>query len=751
MALSEELCAHCLVPAGASAYHGTVAGCDHVFCCFGCFLAFRVHGEAGEEADATLFFLRLGVGAFLGMNVMILSLLLYSHDFSRDQDHIRRGIEILVGVLATPVMLVLGAPLIRDAWRAGRRGQITAETMIAVSSVAAYGYSVAALFGLLDHIYFDTATMLLLLFTVGRYLDATARARAARNLAPLLEAEIASVRTLTSDGEVTKRARDVAVGELVRVLAGERIPVDGEIVVGNSTVDQSLVTGEPEPIPKGPGDVVFAGTANGDGILLARTSASGAATHWAAIGRAVREALERRSRLQTLHDRIATYFLPLVVLVAAGAAVYWGRHGSVWTATSAALATLVVACPCALGPAAYLASFLGIGIAARRGIVIRSTRALQDLATSRWMVFDKTGCLTRGTPTLVAVAAEQAPEAAILGHAAGLALASDHPFSRALVEAARERGAVAVPATEVRTVRGQGLLGQRDGMAVALGSARFFSELGWRPPSQLGARAGVLESSANSLVFYGQEGRIEGLFAFADTLKPEAAEVLQSLRSRGLRTMVLSGDRTAAVRLAAESLAFERWRAEISPEEKLAVVRQLSASEGEVAMVGDGLNDAPVLAGAGVGIALGSGTELARTSADIVTADTSLLVLPWLVDLGRSVRRKTAISLLWAFGYNIGGVALAASGYLTPVLAAALMAASSILVIGNALGLEGHKEFGALPSGSGAKPGVAQTGLSMPTDGTAWQLGSASAATSPKSATVRSRLRDARPPEFRAR
>ena len=309
--------------------------------------------------------------------------------------------------------------------------------MIVLGAGAAYGYSLLSLARGEDRVYFDTAAMLLLLFTLGRYLDAAARARAARDLAPLLEAERATARVVTADGEVVRPAAEVAVGERVRVGPGERLPVDGIVAAGRSAVDEALLTGEARPVAKRAGDPVAAGTVNGDGQLVVSTTASGAATHWAEIGRAVREALGRRSRLQATVDRIAAGFLPGVLLVAVGAGLYWGRRGSTWEALSAVLATLVVACPCALGPAAYLASFLGIGAAARRGVLVRSTRALEDLAAVRAVAFDKTGCLTRGLPALVDLFAVDGDSEGLLRDAAALAARDDHPLSRALARAAR--------------------------------------------------------------------------------------------------------------------------------------------------------------------------------------------------------------------------------------------------------------------------------------------------------------------------
>jgi heavy metal translocating P-type ATPase len=690
-AVSGQLCSHCLVPAGSNPYRGRVAGEEFTFCCCGCYLAYRVRGERGEEAVETLLLLRLGVGAFLAMNVMVLSLLLYTGAVSADQAQLRRAIEIVLAVFATPAMAILGLPIARDAWAAARRRRVSAESMIALGATAAYAYSLLSLWRGEDRVYFDTATMLLLLFTLGRYLDAAARARAARDLAPLIEAERATARVVTAAGEVLRPAAEVGVDELVRVAPGERLPVDGIVAEGRAAIDESMLTGEARPLTRQVGDRVAAGTVNLDGQLVLRTVAAGAATRWAEIGRAVREALGRRSRLQGLVDRVSAGLLPAVLLVALGSGLYWGRRGSTWEALSAALATLVVACPCALGPAAYLASFLGIGMAARRGVLVRSTRALEDLAAVRCVAFDKTGCLTRGRPTLAALFALDGDSEGLLRQAAELAARDDHPLSRALVDAALGHGIAVAPAVRVETRSGLGLCGGDGEERAALGSPELFAELGWDLAPALARQTEAYEQAGYSVVVIGWSGAARGVAALEDEIKSEAPGVVAQLGRRGLIPAIVSGDRPPAVARITAALRVDRWEASLSPADKLAAVRRLEERIGGVAMVGDGLNDGPVLAGATVGIALGSATELARTSAEIVTAGPDLGVLPWLIDLARAVRRTTRVNLAWAFGYNSIGLGLAAAGLLQPVIAAALMAASSVLVVLNSWRVTGGR------------------------------------------------------------
>ena len=324
---------------------------------------------------------------------------------------------------------------------------------------------------------------------------------------------------------------------------------------------------------------------NGDGQLVVSTTAAGAATHWAAIGRAVREALGRRSRLQATVDRIAAGFLPGVLLVALGAGLYWGRRGSTWEALSAVLATLVVACPCALGPAAYLASFLGIGAAARRGVLVRSTRALEDLAAVRAVAFDKTGCLTRGLPALVDLFAVDGDAEGLLREAAALAARDDHPLSRALARAAVDRGIEAAPTALVETRPGLGLCGGDGEARTALGSPELFRELEWDLPPALAERIAAYEADGYSVVLFGRSGAARGVAALEDEIKAEAPAVAAQLRRRGLALAILSGDRPPAVKRIADALAIDRWEASRSPADKVAAVHRL---EEEVGGVGGG-------------------------------------------------------------------------------------------------------------------------------------------------------------------
>ncbi len=544
----------------------------------------------------------------------------------------------------------------------------------AVGVLAAYGFSAYQVWRGSGDVYFDTVTMVLILFTLGRYLEALGRVRAARSLAPMLAAERAQVRVVADGVDMLKRVHEIGPDTVVRVLPGERIAVDGVVIEGRSECDEAVLTGQAEPQLKTAGAPVHAGSINGAGHLLVRTTAAGTATRWIQISRLVREALSRKSLLGNTVDRLAAVFIPMVLLLAAGTLWFWSGVAPFEQALLTALAVLVVACPCSLGLAAPLATTLGIGLAAQRGILLRSGDVLEKLARIKAVAFDKTGTLTEGRPQVLRVSGHDASEQQVLYHAASLARASEHPLAKAITRAQRTEGITV--ATEVQARPGAGISGRIDGRAAAMGSAGLMSALGWQVPALWPAIP-----QGCTLVYVGWEGRVQGLIALADRPLPDAAAVTKALRDRGMTVLLLSGDRESAVARTATRLGIPVWRSELMPEDKVGVLRDWTQRHGPTAMVGDGLNDGPVLAAAAVGIAVGGATDLARESADIVLPEHALANLPWLFELAAQVRSSIRVNLTWALGYNLVALALAASGLLQPVLAAGLMAGSSLVVV----------------------------------------------------------------------
>lgn len=667
-------CSHCGLPVGRIGRRHEVHGEDHWFCCYGCCLAFQFRHGAREEPEAAVWLVRLGVGAFLAMNIMLFSLLLYADAFSAADAWLLEPVHWLLWALTTPLLVLIGGPFFDAAWRALREGRLVTDTLVAIGVGAAYGYSVWQLLRGSSLVYFDTATMVLLLFTLGRYLEAQGRARAARSLAPMLAAERAEVRVVRDGVESSCPIGEVLAGDLVRVLPGERVAVDGVVIEGRSECDESVLTGQPEPQPKAPGAGVFAGSLNASGLLLVRATAPGLQTRWVQIGRMVRQALASKTLTGESVDRVAAVFIPGVLLLALATAWFWYGRGGADGALLAGLAVLVVACPCSLGLAAPLAGALAIGQAAQRGILIRNGGVLERLARLRGIAFDKTGTLTHGELRLAGLQLDGASEAEVLRRACMLALGSDHPIARAVLAMADAKALV--PAADVQARAGAGLSGYIDGERCAIGSADFLTGFGWRVAAGL---AGGADDGTSAFVGWGGAARARLSFVAAPVA--EAAQVISALHGRGLDTLLLSGDGAGAVERLAIRLGIAQWHARLLPDDKVTLLRDWSARHGPIAMVGDGLNDGPVLAAAVVGIAVGGATDLARESADIVLPRCGLARLPWLLREADRVRRSVRANLLWAFGYNAVALALAAGGLLQPVLAAALMAGSSLLVV----------------------------------------------------------------------
>ena len=679
------LCSHCYLPLGRGRHDAEVAGENRNFCCYGCCLAFQVaHGE-NEEADAAWLLIRLGTGAFLSMNIMLFSLLLYSDKLDMAGETIRPVVHWGLFLLAAPTILLLGGPFLREAWQEAVRLQLGSSALVILGVGAAFLYSVLAMAAGGERVYFDTATMVLVLFTLGRYLEAAGRARAMRSLAPMLAPEREWVTVLEDGVETRKAVRDIRAGMSVLVRPGERIGVDGVVVEGASYVGEAVVTGESSPLAKQPGATVLAGSLNHDGPLVIMTHGDGTASRWMSITRSVREALGRRSRAERLAERVAGAFVPAVLALALATLIYWSKRAPSGEALLHGLAVLVVACPCALGLAAPLATSIGIGSLARRGCVARSGDVLESLALVGTIAFDKTGTLTLGEPRLGGMATDCLRPDEVLALAAALEARSEHPLAKGIRAEAAMRGLPLLAVRNLLTVPGHGVSGEVYGVRVAAGSPAWLAKLDFAMPASLAPAALRLENKAGSLIHVGQGSSIAGVLAMDDPLRPEARQVVAAIRGLRIDMLLLTGDRALSARRVASALRIERVESGMTPEAK----QSFLARQGRRwAMVGDGLNDAPVLAAAGLGIAVGSATDLAREASDLVLPEGGLAMLPAAIGLSRAVRRTMIVNLLWAFAYNAAALALAASGHLLPVLAAALMAGSSLVVVLNSLRLE---------------------------------------------------------------
>jgi P-type Cu+ transporter len=595
--------------------------------------------------------------------------------------------------LATPVQFWLGARFYVAGFKALRAGAGNMDLLVALGTSAAYGLSLYQWLVLGEsHLYFEASAVVITLVLLGKWLEARAKRQTTEAIRALhaLRPETALVRRpgrTPQDAELPL-AR-VRVGDLVVVRPGERVPVDGNVEEGESAVDESLITGESLPVAKEPGARVIGGAVNGEGLLLVRTSAVGAESMLARIARLVESAQEKKAPIQRLVDQVSAIFVPTVVVVAGLTLLGWGLATGNWEAAILnAVAVLVIACPCALGLATPAAIMVGTGVAARHGILIKDAEALETAHGIQTVVFDKTGTLTEGKPELLALeAAPGTVRARVLGLAAAVQSGSTHPLALAVLAAAAREQSPVPAAGGVRVMAGRGMAADADGHALRLGSTRFMEEL-HVDLAPLAARAAALQAEGRTVSWLADvqdAPRLLGLLAFGDAMKPSAAPAVRRLQALGIRTALVSGDNRGSAESAARALGIEHVRWEVLPEDKAGIIQAMKAEGRRVAMVGDGINDAPALAAADVGIAMATGTEVAMHAAAITLMRGDPALVADAIAISRRTTAKIRQNLFWAFVYNVVGIPLAAFGLLSPVLAGAAMALSSVSVLGNAL------------------------------------------------------------------
>ncbi len=589
-------------------------------------------------------------------------------------------------VLATPVQFWLGARFYRAGWKALAAGSGNMDLLVAVGTSAAYGLSLYLLFAEPGaHLYFEASAVVIALVLFGKWLEARARRQTTSAIRALQALRPATVRVRSDGVDRDLPIEALRVGDLAVIRPGEVVPADAVVVEGDSQLDESLLSGEAMPVDKTVGDALAGGAINAHGVLVARVTAVGAETALARIIRLVEDAQAKKAPIQRLVDQVSAVFVPVVMGIALVAFAAWGLAGAgLETALLNAVAVLVIACPCALGLATPTAIMVGTGVAARHGILIRDVEALERAHRVDTVVFDKTGTLTEGRPRLAASAGDD--EAALLAQVAALQVGSTHPLARAALDAAAASGIVAEPANALRALPGRGVAGTIGGVAFLLGSRRLMTEHGIDTRA-LDARAAECESRGQSLAWL---ARIDtnaalGFLAFGDAPKASAAAAVARLKTRGLTPVLLTGDHRGAAQAVADSLGIERVRAEVLPEDKAAEVAALQAEGRTVAMVGDGINDAPALAVADVGIAMGGGTDVAMHTAGITLMRGDPARVVDALDISARTTAKIRQNLFWAFVYNAIGIPLAALGYLNPVIAGAAMAFSSVSVVSNAL------------------------------------------------------------------
>ncbi|HET9650750.1 MAG TPA: heavy metal translocating P-type ATPase [Usitatibacter sp.] len=591
--------------------------------------------------------------------------------------------------LATPVQFWIGGRFYVAAFKALRARAGNMDLLVALGTSAAYFMSLYLATRGEAHLYFEASAVVITLVRLGKWLEARAKRRTTEAIRALASLRPERARVLR-DGVESEVALDrVKVGDRVVVLPGERIPVDGEIVEGASHVDESLITGESLPVSKQAGSRVTGGSLNGEGRFVARTLAVGAETTLARIIRSVESAQAAKAPIQRLVDRVSEVFVPAIVVVALLTFAGWGFATGDWAmATLNAVAVLVIACPCALGLATPAAIMAGTGVAARHGILIKDAEALEIAHRTRVVAFDKTGTLTEGKPALTDVVGRTVDRAEALRLAAALQSGSEHPLARAVMEAARAESIALASASEWRAVPGRGIEGRVEGRRLALASDRWAEDLGALGRDALMEEARRLQSTGRTvswLLALETAPQVLALLAFGDRVKPGVRDLVARLHAQGVRTALVSGDNRGAAEYVARKVGIDDVYAEVLPEDKALVVGRLRDSGAPVAMVGDGINDAPALAAADIGIAMGTGTDVAMHTAGITLMRGDPALVADALDVSHRTYAKIRQNLFWAFVYNVVGVPLAALGWLNPVIAGAAMAFSSVSVVTNAL------------------------------------------------------------------
>jgi len=630
--------------------------------------------------------------------------------------------EFILWALATPVQVWAARGFYASAWSAAKRFTSNMNTLIAVGTSVAYGYSAfatafadSALFdGRAAHTYFDTSTAIIGLTLFGKFLEARAKRRASDAVRALASLRPDTARVVRDGEHVDIPIDDIVVGDSVIVRPGERVPADGAVTSGASDVDESMLTGESVPVEKRVGSAVYAATINGGGAFTFDAERVGRDTALSRIIRLVEEAQGSRAPIQRLADAVSARFVPAVIAVAIAVFAFWLAFGpapSYASAALAAVAVLIIACPCAMGLATPTAIMAATGKGAEFGALIRSAETLETAHRVDVVALDKTGTLTRGRPSVAEVYAPGFGEDALIALAASVERASEHPLGAAIVEYAAERGLELADAADFRAIPGAGAVAVLDGTRAAVGNARLMDELGIPIPPEIRHRAERASADGAAVAFAASDGEALGVIAISDVLEPQSAAAVASMKRLGLEIVMLTGDNALAASAIAARVGIERVESELSPSDKADFVERLQAAGKTVAMVGDGVNDAPALARADVGIAIGTGADVAMESADVTLASGDLRGAATVIALSRAAMRVIRQNLFWAFAYNVALIPVAAGalypifaalggvqdalrpilgehGFLNPILAAAAMATSSVSVVANSLRLK---------------------------------------------------------------
>lgn len=659
-------------------------------------------GERSDEARKNAAYLQLKkefiLSAVLTVPIMLLSMLSMMESYAVWSPFSMDTTNKLLLLLTTPVMFVSGRRFFKGLWVTLKHATADMNTLVAVGTGSAYIYSlIAVLFpewlgvhhGMV-HVYFDTSATIITLILLGKLLEAAAKSRASDAIKKLLGLQPKTARVVSNGVEHDVQISNLMIGDVVLVRPGEKIPVDGVVMTGYTTLDESMITGESLPVEKNVGDRIIGGTLNKNGSIEFRAMAVGKQTILAQIVKLVEEAQGSKAPIQNLADRIAAVFVPVVIGIALLTLVLWYFLGGVGFTTAMIhfIAVLIIACPCALGLATPAAIMVGTGRGAQMGILIKNAESLERVHKVQTIVLDKTGTVTEGKPCVTDVVPFDGFDAAtIVRLAASLEKKSEHPLAHALVEYASTQGIALANAESFQSMTGFGVSGVVDGVAIAVGSVGLLKEYSIHPNGE----ESMLErfvASGKTPMFIAVDGRLAGLIAVADTVKPTAASAIKAMKEMGIEVVMMTGDNERAANAIARQVGITRVVAEVLPQNKASHVKAIQSEGKVVAMVGDGINDAPALAQADVGIAMGSGTDVAIEAADIILMKSDPLAIVQAIRLSFRTLRTIKQNLFWAFIYNVIGIPLAALGMLNPMIAAAAMAFSSVSVVSNSLRLK---------------------------------------------------------------
>ncbi|WP_028951254.1 heavy metal translocating P-type ATPase [Sulfurihydrogenibium subterraneum] len=687
LSLSEEKnaeCYQCGIPITGKPLKFEVDGKVEDFCCFGCYLINRTTGLRGEEGTALAFLGKFGFGYFLAMLVMMLSMYIYGSHFTDPNDRemllFTGFIKWVILVLSTPVMILLGIPILKNSFSKENLLNFNTDTLIAIGSFSAYFLSVYSVLTGKNAIYFETATMILVLVTFGRYLETSSRVKASNFMKQLMDLSAKKATVIRDGKEVEIPVEDVQVDDIVKIRPGEKVSADGVIIEGTGHVDESILTGEIKPILKKAGDYLYTGTTVLDGSFLIKVDKPQSQWTLNRFIEIMKQIRNTKAPINRITDRIAFYFLPIVFFLAISSFIYWFIQVGFEKALIVSLSVLLISCPCAFSIGAPLALWLGLGQAMKDGVIIKSAEVLEKLSTVKKVFFDKTGTITERTMEVSQVWFKDDSSKDIFY---SLEKNSEHPLAKSFINWCKECKELKVE--DFKIIFGFGIKGKVQGKEYVLGSEEFLKQYGVVLDENLKQLKENAVKNGEVITFLSDKQEILGFVSFTQKIRPEAKVAIDALESLKVEVGILTGDSDYFAKVLKRELGVEDVRANLLPDDKLKAIREEKSKGKVVAMVGDGINDAPALAEADIGIAMACGTDLTRESASISLIGDDLRKIPLIIILSRKVKRVIYTNIFWAFIYNIIGMGLAITGHLNPVFAALAMVLSSVFVIGNSI------------------------------------------------------------------